>query len=317
MDAKRKRVMLSMKKGVLTAKTPALLSYAAAEHGMRTHGWVTGVTEAAVFLGLYNKVKGIVSAKSIELPPDTTLQEAYPVGHVVKCTVIGEDPGKGLRLSFSSSVPASATQGVALDSALGGLTEGQIVQNVTVTALDRFEDDEDHVRECTLSLEAPSGATVVGKMDRLHFSDNTHGCEVVSASLRVGAVIPRVLILELRQNRGHVIVSRKEALIKSADAGLLPASVSDVAVGQHVTGYVSSLTAKSCFVRFIGRCTARAPASQLADEHIAAAPDAYKEGQTVTALVQEVHTDKDQMTVSLKPSVTARSDSALLASLFE
>jgi len=270
-----------------------------------------------VFVGLYNKLKGIVSAKTIDLPPDTTLQEAYPVGQVVKCTVIGEDPGKGLRLSFSASVPASAAQGTALTAALGGLTEGQIVHNATVTALETSDDDEDHVRECTLSLKAPSGETIVGKMDRLHFSDHMHGCEVVSVSLRVGAVIPRVLVLERRQNRGHVIVSRKGALIKSADAGLLPASVSGVAVGQHVTGYVSSLTAKSCFVKFLGRCTARAAASQLGDEHIAAAPDAYKEGQTVMAVVQEVHTDKDQMTVSLKPSLTARSDSALLASLFE
>lgn len=309
--------MLSMKKGVLSAKSPALLSAAAAERGMRTHGWVTGVTPTAVFVGLYNKLKGIVPAKSIALPADTTLQEAYPVGQVVKCTVVGEDPAKGLRLSFSATVAAPAAADAGASAALGGLTEGQIVCNATVTEVEKLEDDEEHVKACTLALETPSGDTVVAKMDRVHFSDHTYGCEVMSAALCVGAVIPRVLVLERRPKAGHVRVSRKAALLEAAEAGLLPASVSAVSAGQHIAGYVSSMTAKSCFVRFLGRCTARAGASQLGDERVAAAHDAYREGQTVMAVVLEVETSKDQMTVSLKPSQTARSDSALLASLFE
>lgn len=320
MENKRKRVLLSMKKGVLGAKTPPLLSADAAEQGLRTHGWVTGVTAAGVFIGLYNKLKGLVPAKSVDLPAGATLQDAYAIGQVVKCTVVGQDASKGLRLSFSAAVSKSLggtepTGSAGMDP--GGLVEGSVVENAVVTEVERFEDDEDHVRECTLALEAPSGVRVNARMDRLHFSDHAYGCELISASLHVGAVIPRVVVLEHQPRRGHVVVSRKAALVAAAEAGLLPAKLEDAVLGQHVTGYVSSMTDKSCFIRFLGRCTGRAAASQLGDDHVALAQDAYKEGQTVHTVILDVNKEKGQMTVSLKPSQTARSDCMLLTSLFQ
>lgn len=311
MDRDRKRVLLSMKKGILSAKSPVLPSAADAQIGMRTHGWVTGVTPTAVFVGLYNKLKGMVPAHSISLPPDTTHEEVYSVGQVVKCTVTGIDPAKGLRLSFSASSPATSSQ----SDKFGGLCEGQIVADAVVTGVERFDDDEDLVRECTLALNSPSGQTVIAKMGRQHFSDHPYGCEVVSASLVVGAVVPKVLVLEQHSKAGYLLVSRKEALIRSAEAKLLPSSLSCFSAGQHVTGYISSITDKSCFVRFLARCTARAGTAQLADRHVANAHDVYKEGQTVMAVVLEA--DNERMSVSLKPSLNFRSDSALLASLFE
>jgi hypothetical protein len=84
-DRQKKRVTLSAKKGIIGAKTPPLIAPSEATPGARTHGWVTGITEAGVFVAMYNRLKGLVSAKDIPLPDGAALTDLYHVGQVCPC----------------------------------------------------------------------------------------------------------------------------------------------------------------------------------------------------------------------------------------
>lgn len=137
-DAKKKRVLLSLKKGILTAKTPAITHPAAATPGTRTHGWVTGITEIGVFIGLYSRLKGLVPIKDIDLSSGSSPKDFYHVGQVVKCTIVRGDSGKGLILSLAGPAEAAAAAEAAVSAdraALGGLEPGSVVQGAVVTAI--------------------------------------------------------------------------------------------------------------------------------------------------------------------------------------
>lgn len=139
-DAKKKRVLLTLKKGILSAKTPAITHPAAATPGTRTHGWVTGITDIGVFIALYNRLKGLVPTKDIDLSSGSSAKDLYHVGQVVKCTIVRGDTGKGLILSLAgpAAAAAAAEAAVAADSAaLAGLEPGSIVQGAVVTAIRR------------------------------------------------------------------------------------------------------------------------------------------------------------------------------------
>lgn len=145
MDTKKKRVLLSLKKGILAAKTPAVTHAAHASPGTRTHGWITGITDIGVFIALYNNLKGLVPTKDIDLSSGGSATDLYHVGQVVKCTIVRADTGKGLLLSLAGPAAAAAAAEAALaadSAALGGLEPGVIVKDAVVTAIRRVGEKE-------------------------------------------------------------------------------------------------------------------------------------------------------------------------------
>jgi predicted RNA-binding protein with RPS1 domain len=137
-DKKSKRVLLSLKKEILSAKTPPITHPAAATPGTRTHGWITGITDIGVFIGLYSRLKGLVPTRELDLPSGSSAKEVYHVGQVVKCTIVRGDTGKGLILSLAgpAAAAAAAEAAVAADkAALAGLEPGDVVQGARVTSI--------------------------------------------------------------------------------------------------------------------------------------------------------------------------------------
>jgi predicted RNA-binding protein with RPS1 domain len=88
-------------------------------------------------VGFYNKVKGLVHPSEAGLDDGADIKDSYSIGQVLKCTVIGCDSRRGLRLSLAKKGPKAnekadtlATQQEAevverADEAMAGLAESE------------------------------------------------------------------------------------------------------------------------------------------------------------------------------------------------
>lgn len=175
--------------------------------------------------------------------------------------------------------------------------------------------------EIVLELRGPSGDKVAGRLAASHLSDHPHASEVLAGAIRVGSVLPHVLVLECRVRGGFVTVSRKAALLRVAqDPGLrtgLPKDIADVTPGMHLTGFVSNVTETACYVRFLNHLTGVAGRTHVSDAFVEQVGDVMEEGQTVQAVVKDVDTARRKLSLSLKPSAVTATSADMLSCLFQ
>jgi rRNA biogenesis protein RRP5 len=319
-DRQGRKVTLTLKKGLIDSKLPAITHSITTKPGSRTHGWISGITDKGIFVGFYNKVKGLVPLSEVALAAGMTLQESYNVGQVLKVTVVGNDLRKGLRLSLSRTPSALAAQpdtgtSVADGDALS-VTEGQILRNLAISRIELSVDDADKASVCYLTAATLSGGTVTARLVAEHLSDHAHAADALATSITEGCILSEVVVLETRLESGLVIVSRKACLLQAAEAGELPCRMSDLKPGMRVAGFIASVTNDACFVRFGGGLTGRAGLPQLADSFVSDPRSHFRVGQSVWAVVLDVVEAQGRFSLSLKPSVACLPSSHLLESLF-
>ena len=315
-DREARKVTLTLKKGLIDSKLPAVTSMAGAVPGARTHGWVSGVTDKGIFVGFYNRVKGLVPPAEAPVPAGDTLADSYTVGQVLKVTIAGADPRKGLRLSLSRT-PASAREAAAAAAAPAAAAEpGQLLRGATVTRVEPASDDAERAAACYLTAQLPAGGAVTCRLAAEHFSDHAHAADALAHALTVGATLPELVVLETRPQTGLTVVSRKACLLRAAAAGALPCDLADIRPGVRAPGFIASVTKDACFVRFGGGVTGRAGLPHLADAFVAEPASHFRVGQSVHAVVLDVVEGQGRFSVSLKPSVASPVSSELLQSLF-
>jgi predicted RNA-binding protein with RPS1 domain len=131
-DADARKATLTLKKGLIESRLPAITSCEGIQLGVRSHGWVSGITDKGIFVGFYNKVKGLVPPSEVLLEDGAALQNAYSIGQVLKCTVTGCDVRRGLRLTLGkrrssagkgSSTGAAHQVGTPVDTAADCVAE--------------------------------------------------------------------------------------------------------------------------------------------------------------------------------------------------
>lgn len=172
-----------------------------------------------------------------------------------------------------------------------------------------------------LELLGPSGDKAVGRLAATHLSDHPHASEVLAGAIRVGSVLPEVLVLECRVRGGFATVSRKPALLRAArDSGLrtgLPKDIGEVKPGMHLTGFVSNITETACFVRFLNHLTGIAGRTQVSDAFVDQVADVMEVGQTVQAVVKDVDEGRRKLSLSLKPSMVTPASADMLSCLYK
>jgi rRNA biogenesis protein RRP5 len=317
-DAAARRATLTLKIGLIDSKLPPITSAAAAKPGRRSHGWVSGVTEHGVFVGFYNKVKGLVPPAEAPIPQGSRLEDAYSVGQVIKCTVVGSDARRGLRLSLSrkpgSAVGAAAAAGDASQAA--DVPDGAVLRSAIVFKVEPSKADPEKAAAVCLHADMPGGGRVTARLAAEHLSDHMHAADALASAVAEGTVLPEIVVLESRPQTGLAIASRKDSLVAAAKAGSLPCLLKELKSGACVPGFIASITTDACFVRFGGGLTGRAGLPQLADAFVSDPAAHFAVGQSVVARILEVVEAQQRFTVSLKPSATGAAGSALLHCFF-
>lgn len=325
-DAAARRCTLTLKKGLIDSKLPPITSLSTAAPGQRTHGWVSGITAAGVFLGFYGGVKGLLPPSEVPQPPDgSALEELYSVGQVLKVCVAGVDPRKGLRLALSrKSAADGGGAGAAAASATAAavtVPDGTVLTDAAVTKVEPDREAPERAALVYAEARAPGssgsgGGTVTVRVAAEQLSDHTHAAEALASSIAVGCVLSEVLVIETKADSGLAIGTRKQAMLAAAKAGTLPSDISALQPGACVPGYIASITKDACFVRFAGGLTGRASLPQLADAFISDPSSHFAVGQSVLARVVDVLPEQRRFTVSLKPAAVEASDVELLEVLY-
>ena len=310
-EPEARRATLTLKKGLIDSKLPIVDSIEGARVGSRSHGWVSGITEAGIFVGFYNHVKGLVPPTEVSLPDGTTLQDAYTAGQVLKCSIIGKDSRKGLRLSLSRK--GAAAKSSAAD---GDVVDAQVLQNAVVHKVEASKDDPEKAAAVYITAAVSNGGKLTARIAAEHLSDHVHAADALATAVSEGSVLPEVVVLETHPGAGIAVASRKASLVAAAKAHLLPCQLSELQPDSCVPGFIASITKDACFVRFGGGLTGRAGLPQLADAFVSDPMAHFAVGQSVLARILEVHEEQNRFTISLKPSAVGASSSALLECLF-
>lgn len=251
-DAKRKRLVCTLKPSLVACKHPPLCTADDAVPGRVAQGWVTGVQPYGIFVALFGTLKGLVHAKHLGLSPGQTPQDAHAVGQVVTVTVLRVGTDGLLDLALGRHVDPAATQQAQATS----LAPLQVIDTATVTS---------HGRDGRAGVEVslPGGGT--GFVEEGHLADDPSEATALLQLLTPGASLGPLLVLSAGSLATGPVLTHKPLLLSAAAAGTLPCSVSDTSPGQLLFGYVVNVTELGAFVRFGDRLTGLAPLSHLSD----------------------------------------------------
>uniref|UniRef100_A0A8C6XYN0 Protein RRP5 homolog n=1 Tax=Naja naja TaxID=35670 RepID=A0A8C6XYN0_NAJNA len=260
--------------------------------GLITHGFVACVKDFGCIVKFYNDVRGLVPTNELGLLPLTAPQEAFYEGQVVKVTVLKCEPEQErLLLSFRLEEDAIAKNArrteISKDCEMTYKT-GQIVD---VKILNKKED----------GLEVailPNNVSAYLPMAQL--SDHVSNSRLWWHWLKEGDVLQKVICLH--NKGGHIILSRKPALISSMEDEHVVKSFADIQPGLLLTGFVRNIMTYGVFVEFPYGLTGLAPKSAMSDKFVTDTKDHFVVGQTVLAKVTSVDEEKQRTLLTLKMS---------------
>ncbi|KAJ7541483.1 hypothetical protein O6H91_10G061600 [Diphasiastrum complanatum] len=299
-DIDSKKIAVTHKKTLLASKLPQITSYESAVVGLVSHGWIAKIEEYGVFVSFYNDVRGLVRERELGLDPLMKADTVFSVGQVVKCRVLKSDPdSRHLFLSFSMSErnvdDKSGKQLLSL------LAPGSIVSAVLVKLEEKFI-----VLNVTLS-----GGSMQGTMSYEHLTDSPSHIEQLQSLLKPGYKFDRLIILENFNSK--VVLSAKFSLL---NAKFLPSDISQLHSQEVIPGYISNISDRGCFVRFLGRLTGHAGIGKVSDSFVNDLSKYFQKGQSVRAQILEIDEEKGKISLNLKHSVCFSTDASLLQGYF-
>lgn len=81
-NPEEKKLILTLKKTLVTSKFPVLTSYEAAKPGLITHGFIVCAREFGCIVKFYNDVKGLVPKNELSSEPIPSPEKVFYKGQV-------------------------------------------------------------------------------------------------------------------------------------------------------------------------------------------------------------------------------------------
>ncbi|KAK9768908.1 rRNA biogenesis protein rrp5 [Basidiobolus ranarum] len=292
-DAAQKKVILTLKKSLVSSTLPIFKSYHDATPGATTHGVITSVKPTGCIVTFFDNVKGFAPLPELS---DSFIKDPtsyFNIGQVTKCRVLTVDPEREqLRVSFKSGTTSEATK-VTHNTDLGVISLGEVVSGKVTSLL------EDAIH---LILE-PSN--IRATLPVSHLSDHLGTIlKTIVGSIKVGDTLNDLVVFAKNEQKSVAMVSKKPLLVKAAKANQLPKSIEDVSVGSIVPGYVRSVTDFGVFVGFLGDFGGVSFKNNISDQFVASPADHFTPQQTVLCNVTSVNVEEGKIELSLKPSQT-------------
>ncbi|XP_058043605.1 protein RRP5 homolog isoform X2 [Ahaetulla prasina] len=287
-----KKLILTLKRTLVNSKLPVLDSFEDAKPGLITHGFVACIKDFGCIVKFYNDVRGLVPTNELGLLPLTAPQEAFYEGQVVKVTVLKCEPEQErLLLSFRLEEDAIAKKVGTTETSKGHEMAYKTGQIVDVKILNKKED----------GLEVailPNNVSAYLPMAQL--SDHVSNSRLWWYWLKEGDVLQKIICLH--NKGGHILLSRKPALISSMEDEHVVKNFADIQPGLLLTGFVRNIMSYGVFVEFPYGLTGLAPKSAMSDKFVTDTKDHFVVGQTVLAKVTSVDEEKQRILLSLKMS---------------
>uniref|UniRef100_A0A8C3T254 Protein RRP5 homolog n=1 Tax=Chelydra serpentina TaxID=8475 RepID=A0A8C3T254_CHESE len=307
-NPEEKKLILTLKKTLVTSKFPVLTSYKAAKPGLITHGFIVCAREFGCIVKFYNDVKGLVPKSELSSEPIPSPEKVFYKGQVVKVIVLKCEPEQEkLLLSFKlMSRPGPQS---CLQSHITCLLFS--VQMVDVKVL-RKKDNGLKVSILSDNVSA--------HLPTMHLSDHVVNCKLLYHWLQEGDILHRVMCLS--DKGGHITLCRKPALISAVQEEQVVRSFSEIQPGMQLAGYVRNIMSYGVFVEFPFGLAGLAPKAAMSDKFVTDTKDHFVVGQTVVANVTSMDEEKQRILLCLKLSEVGSEDPdtesfSLLSQCFE
>lgn len=298
-DPEAKKLIMTLKKTLVTSKLPAITCYEDAKPGLQTHGVIIRVKDYGCIVKFYNDVQGLVPKHELSAQHIPDPEKVFYTGQAVKVAVLSCEPSKErLLLSFrllgdsepkDESVKNSKKKG-------SGVNTGQLV-DVKV-----LEKTKNGLEVAILPHNIPAF------LPTPHLSDHVANGPLLHHWLQTGDTLHRVLCLS--QSERHILLCRKPALVSTVEGGQDPKSLSEIQPGMLLIGFVKSIKDYGVFVQFPSGLSGLSPKTIMSDKFVTTPSEHFVEGQTVVAKVTNVDESKQRMLLSLRLSDCSLGDSA-------
>ncbi|XP_015350226.1 protein RRP5 homolog isoform X1 [Marmota marmota marmota] len=292
-DPEAKKLVMTLKKTLVTSKLPAITCYGDAKPGLQTHGVIIRVKDYGCIVKFYNDVQGLVPKHELSAQYIPDPERVFYIGQVVKVTVLNCEPSKErMLLSFkllSDPEPENKKESVG-----HGQKTGRVVNVGQVVDVKVLEKTKDGLQVAVLPHNIPAF------LPTPHLSDHVANGPLLYRWLQAGDTLHRVLCLS--QSEKHVLLCRKPSLVSSVEGGQDPNSFSEIHTGMLLIGFVKSIKDYGVFVQFPSGLSGLAPKAIMSDKFVTNPSDHFVEGQTVVAKVTNVDEEKQRMLLSLRLS---------------
>jgi len=251
------------------------------QKGEIRNGEITSITKHEILIDVKSKADGIIAGYELDKIDQETLQ-TFEVGEEISVYIVEpEDPNGNVVLSYTRAqeekdwqrVEEMLESGETLETIVEGYNKGGLL--VPVGQLQGF------VPGSLVSVfREQEGATPEDRWE------NTVGEPIT------------VKVIEVERERQRLILSERDAIGETREA-IKEQLIDDLAVGDHVTGYVSSLADFGAFVNIQG-VDGLVHLSELSWEHVEHPRDVVKVGQEVEVEVISLDEEKRRIGLSLR-----------------
>lgn len=298
-DPEAKKLIMTLKKTLVTSKLPAITCYEDAKPGLQTHGVIIRVKSYGCIVKFYNNVQGLVPKHELSDQHIPDPERVFYTGQVVKVAVLNCEPSKErMLLSFkllSDSEPKN-------ESVENSQKKGRAVNIGQLVDVKVLEKTKDGLEVAILPHNIPAFLPMP------HLSDHVANGPLLHQWLQAGDTLHRVLCLS--QGEKHILLCRKPALVSTVEGGQDPKSLSEIQPGMLLLGFVKSIKDYGVFVQFPSGLNGLAPKAIMSDKFVTTPSDHFVVGQTVVAKVTNVDEEKQRMLLSLRLSDCSLGNSA-------
>lgn len=298
-DPEAKKLIMTLKKTLVTSKLPAITCYEDAKPGLQTHGVIIRVKDYGCLVKFYNDVQGLVPKHELSDQHIPDPEKVFYTGQVVKVAVLNCEPSKERMLLSFRLLSASEPKD---ESVKDSKKKGSAVNTGQLVDVKVLEKTKNGLEVAILPHNIPAF------LPTPHLSDHVANGPLLHHWLQTGDTLHRVLCLS--QSEKHILLCRKPALVSTVEGGQDPKSLSEIQPGMLLIGFVKSIKDYGVFVQFPSGLSGLSPKTIMSDKFVTTPSEHFVEGQTVVAKVTNVDESKQRMLLSLRLSDCSLGDSA-------
>uniref|UniRef100_A0A8C6N5J9 Protein RRP5 homolog n=1 Tax=Mus spicilegus TaxID=10103 RepID=A0A8C6N5J9_MUSSI len=298
-DPEAKKLIMTLKKTLVTSKLPLITCYEGAKPGLQTHGVIIRVKDCGCIVKFYNDVQGLVPKHELSTQHVPDPEAVFYTGQVVKVAVLSCEPSKERMLLSFKLLSDSGPKDPSVENSQKKTGAVNIGQLVDVKVLEKTKTG---LEVAILPHDTPAF------LPTPHLSDHAANGPLLHHWLQTGDTLHRVLCLS--QSERHILLCRKPALVSTVEGGQDPKSLSEIQPGMLLIGFVKCIKEYGVFVQFPSGLSGLSPKTIMSDKFVTTPSEHFVEGQTVVAKVTNVDESKQRMLLSLRLSDCSLGDSA-------
>ncbi|SCV70668.1 BQ2448_3430 [Microbotryum intermedium] len=300
-DAGRNRVVLTLKRQLVTSELPIIKSFDDAQIGKITHGTVSKVLDKAIIVEFFGGVRALVPATEAAEDYTSDLGKIFEVGKVVEVKIIRLDPSTnkitasyrqahgGLVAKNEGPVASSSTFRSVDGIKIGDITSGEIAQ---------FHETNIVLRLRPSNVKALISFATLGRHRAV-------SVQKLREDLAIGDVLDGLVIVSKNIDKAFVIaglVPSKSKKPQDGTSSVRSCIFESLKPGQVIQGQVSGVVANGLLVQLSRNLRGRVPRTEICDDYDQCGSPEFEIGATVQCAVLAVDDDRRRVVLSLRQS---------------